>query len=281
MGTDFINITPRNARKCKFKCAYNFKYNDSNSTATNVGQYISFSYDSGKSEPVTYGPKTYSVSTAMLFAPSIHRYLGQEVNAELVIKHDEVGGGQKSLYVCVPIVQSSDVSSAGSAMTAIIQRITKYAPGNGEHIDVQFSLQQLIPAAPYFNYENTGRDFPGDYVVFGRTSAIPVSQATLASLTQIISRYSTNMTGTNLHVNTDGPNKTQASEGIYIDCSPTGSSQAEIDVVNDKEVPAVVWNEDMQNGVILVAVIVGLPVIALTLKYIYEKATKSATVKPL
>jgi hypothetical protein len=272
MGTEFINITPRNAGKCKFKCAYNFKYNDSNSTATNNDLYISFSYDKFSGETVTYGPKTYNVSKVMLFAPSIHRYLGKQVNAELVVKHDEVGGGQKSLYVCVPIVQSSDVTSAGSAMSAIMQSATKYIPGSGEQTDIQVSLQSLIPNAPYFNYENTGRDFPGNYVVFGRSNAIPVSQTTLNAFTKLIDMYPINMTGTKLYANQDGPNKKPVGEGIYIDCSPTGSSEEEVDVTNDKSnASPLELTEEMKQGFILIAIIVGLPVVAYGLKYVYEK----------
>jgi hypothetical protein len=282
MGTEYINIAPRDiAGKCNQKCAYDFKYEASNSTASNNGLFVSLTYDNTKTQSVIYGSKQYNVTSIMLFAPSLHNYLGNTTNAELVVKHDQIDGGPSSLYVCVPIVQSSDNSLAGSMLSTAIQNIAKYAPGNSETTTLNsssFSLQTLIPNAPFFNYVNTGKDFPGDYIVFGRMSAIPLPQKIIELLTSIIKPYPTTMTGEKIYINEIGPNHKKADEGIYIDCNPTGSSEEETDIVNDKQDQSFTLTPEMMYVLLAILIIALSPMFFKLLKLAYDKLFSTVSI---
>ena len=59
-----INISskPDKFDKCDLKCAYNFTYSSSNSTAKNNGISISLTYDNSSVPPVVYDSQKYTVS---------------------------------------------------------------------------------------------------------------------------------------------------------------------------------------------------------------------------
>jgi len=251
-----INISskPDKFDKCDLKCAYNFTYSNSNSTAKNNGISISLTYDNSSVPPVVYDSQKYTVSKLNLYSPSLHLFDGKRVNAEFVIEHVPVAGGDK-LYVCCPIVQSNNMSVASGLLTQIIQNVSSNAPSDGNSTNLNlsgFNLQDIVPFKPYYSYKSTTSGLSGDYLVFGKIDAISLDEATLQTLGKIITPFSINMVGGQLLYNSNGPNSSLSNQGIYISCQPTGSSEEQVDVVQAKNVAINDMSSMMNNQVIFI-----------------------------
>ena len=259
-----INISRKNGNvygTCDLKCAYNFTYSSSNSTAKNNGMSISLTYDNSSVPPVIYDNQKYTVSKLNIYSPSLHLFDGKNVNAEFVIEHVPVSGGD-TLYVCCPIVQSNNMSVASGLLTQIIQNVSSNAPSNGNSTNLNlsgFTLQDIVPFKPYFNYTNTTAGLSGDYLVFGKMDAISLDESTLKTLSNIITPFPIDMVGGKLLYNPNGPNSSSSKEGIYISCQPTGSSEEQVDVVQAKNVTVNDMSSMMNNQVIftILQIIVG------------------------
>lgn len=245
-----VNIMPQNTKgKCDLKCAYSFTYPESTITAKNNGIVLNISYENRTAPPVNYNTAKYNVSKICLYSPSLHDFNGTSVDAELVVEHAPVLGGN-NLYVCIPIVKSSETSTASSLITQIINSVSTNAPADGESTNLNisgFTLDSIVPKKPYFSYENTTQGLSGDYIVFGRIGAIPLSEETLTTLQSIIQPYPAVMTGGNLFFNLKGPNSNISNEGIYISCQPTGSSEETIDIVNTTSVASISMSSFTEN----------------------------------
>lgn len=231
-----INISKQNiSGKCDLKCAYNFKYSESNLTAKNNGVNIALTPDSKKVPPVTYNNQKYNVSEIIILSPSIHIFNGATVAAEIMIGHTPVQGGS-SLNVCIPIISSSDSSTASNLITEVIQGVSSNAPAANETTNLSingFTLQDIVPSKPFYSYTDSNNY---DYIVFDITNAIGLSSSTITTLQQIIKPFPIPTPGGQLFFNSSGPNTTKIGEGIYISCQPTGSSEEETAVTYDKNV---------------------------------------------
>ena len=139
MGTQNINISRENIQgKCDLKCAYNFKYSESNSTARNNGVYISLTYDNSSVPPVLYNNEKYNVTNILITCPSLHTFNGAQAPAEIVIEHTPVkGGGQ--LFVAIPFSSSSESSTASNLVTKIIQSVATNAPSQGNSTNLSLT----------------------------------------------------------------------------------------------------------------------------------------------
>lgn len=252
--TTIIDISPKNVYgKCDLKCAYNFNYSGSNSTAKNNGIVISLTYDNSSVPPVIYNNQKYSVSKLNLYSPSLHLFNGSKTNAELIVEHVPVAGGDP-LYVCVPIVQSNNSSTASSLLTQVIQGVSSNAPSNGDSTNLNlsgFTLQDIIPKKPYYSYANTTSGVSGDYLVFGKFEAISIDEKTITTLSEIITEFPLDMIGDKLFYNPNGPNNDVGNQGIYISCQPTGSSEEKIDVTTAKNQPIYDLSSILNNPIYL------------------------------
>jgi len=232
-----INISSQNVSgPCDLKCSYNFKYNESNLVASNHGVFLSFTYDKGTTSPVVYNTQNYYVSKIILYAPSLHKFDDNLVNAELVIEHSpEIGGDL--LYVCIPITSSTNSSDASNMITSVIQNVATNAPGVNETTNLNlssFNLNNIIPSKPFFSYSGT-QGLLGQIIVFGAMNAIPLNSQVLTSLTKIIKPYPITIGGGDVFFNSKGPNTSKnTANGIYISCQPTGSSEEDTEVTTNK-----------------------------------------------
>jgi hypothetical protein len=231
-----INISKQNiSGKCDLKCAYNFKYSESNLTAKNNGVNIALTPDSKKVPPVTYNNQKYNVSEIIILSPSVHIFNGATVSAEIMIEHTPVQGGSP-LNVCIPIISSSNSSTASNLITEVIQGVSSNAPAANETTNLSingFTLQDIVPSKPFYSYTDSNNY---DYIVFDITNAIGLSSSTITTLQQIIKPFPIPTPGGQLFFNSSGPNTTKIGEGIYISCQPTGSSEEETAVTYDKNV---------------------------------------------
>ena len=235
-----VNISKENvAGDCNTKCAYSFDYQDCGLAAQNGGYNIIYGIDPiPKVPPVLYNKKQYQCSSIYIVRGSFYnKYEGSPPDAELVLLHTSLDGGA-NLYVCIPIIKSTDTSAATVLLSQMIKDVATRAPTNGgkiAHVDVEnFSLNSIVPKAQFYSYAKDN----ADCIVFGLPNAIPLSSDILDNKLKIISSAPTQPddTETKVFYNAIGPKSTLADQGIYIDCQPTGSS-GEVEVVQTRNPP--------------------------------------------
>jgi hypothetical protein len=230
-----INISKQNViANCDLKCAYNFVYPETSLTANNEGQFIMFTLDKTNTPPVVYNQQKYSVDTMMIVSPSIHIFNDSTTNAELIISHTPLLGGNK-LSVCIPISQSSDTSIASNLVTELIENVASNAPALNETTTINidgFTLNSIVPNKPFYSYTDENDNI--EYIVFDILDAISLNSDVITSLTQIIQPYPLPTPGGNLFYNKLGPNQSKIGSGYYMKCQPTGSSKEETEVVYSK-----------------------------------------------
>lgn len=237
MSTENINISSTNVKgKCDNKCSYAFKYSESSSTAKNNGVLINLTYDSTSVPPVVYNSEKYIVENINIVSPSIHTFNNVSMPGEIIISHTPQSGGIP-LKVCIPFTSSSESSSASQIITDIINKVASNAPSEGDstNLNMNFSLQQIVPRKPFFVYTGEYSGVNSDWVVYGELEAIPLSSTTITTLQQIIQAFPISTPGGDLFYNSKGPiSGLQLGDGIYISCQPTGSSEEETSVEYDK-----------------------------------------------
>lgn len=243
---------------CKLKCAYQFTYPTTTLQITNGGNHLLFTPDETANSPVIYNDMNYNVQFCGLVQPSVHKYNGQNADAELVIIHATVSGNP--LYVCIP-VKNSSTSTAASAnffdmiMSAVAQTASA-AGGRTIFTNSTFSLNKFVPMTPYFAYSGTNmfstrcreRQPTIDYLVYHADNAITMSPQAFSTLKRVIpdrQTFGTVLDETansgGLFYNPSGP--TPASQpDIYIDCQPTGDD-GEVLVATKKDTNSFLENK--------------------------------------
>jgi len=285
MSTQSIDISKKNiSGKCDLKCAYNFQYPESNTTAKNQDVLINLSYDNSKTPPVTYNTQKYTVTKIIISSPSLHLFNGATTDAEIIIEHTPVKGGPEFL-VGIPIKSSSESSDASYLLKEIIDITGTNAPSQGESTNLSisgFTLDKIVPNKQYYSYTDNGKN---DWIVFGILDAIPLSSDTITTLQKIIKPYPVPMTGGELFFNSSGPNSTKVGEGIYISCKPTGSSNEETTVEYSKNTPSYDFANILDNPVtkMIFQIIVGcilFIIVFMIFNYIYQFITTGETKIP-
>ena len=286
MSSQNIDISTQNiSGKCDLKCAYNFKYSESNSTAKNNGVMIGLTYDESSVSPVLYNNQKYNVSSIFITCPSLHTFNGSQAQAEIIIEHTPLIGGPQ-LNVAIPITSSSDSSDASNLITEIIQSVATNAPSQGNTTNLNlsgFTLQNIVPNKPFYSYTDSRKN---EWIVFGILSAIPLNSDILTTLGQIIKPFPLPMTGNSVFFNSSGPNTTgKIGDGIYISCKPTGSSEEEIPVEYTKDTPSYDFSNMMNNPItkIIIQIVIGcilFIIVFLMFNYIYTWLTTGVTKLP-
>jgi len=278
MTTPNINITAKNIQgRCDLKCAYNFTYDETNLTATNEGVMISLTPDNSNISPVTYNTQKYNVNKISIMSPSIHTFNGATTNAEIIIEHSPVKSGNL-LSVAIPIISSSETSTASNFINDIIQGVATNAPVKSETTTLNiagFTLQPIVPIKPFYSYTNKTTD----WIVFDKSYAIPLSSATLTTLSQIIKPFPLPTPGEELFINKSGPNIINANDDLYISCNPTDSSEEEIPIEYEKNTPSYDFNNMMNSPLFktIMQAIIGsiiFIVVFLMFNYLYTYITK-------
>lgn len=284
MTTKNINISHKNVEgKCDLKCAYNFKYLESNTTAKNNGINISLTYDNQNVPPVLYNNQKYSVSNISIYCPSIHYFNGNQCPGEIIIEHIPVRGGP-NLSVAIPFNASSESSSASVIISEIISRVSTNAPASGESTNLNlsgFTLEKIIPNKSFYSYKDNDNN---EWIVFGFLDAIPLSNNLISTLSKIIKPFSILTSGNSLFFNSSGPNSSgNIGDGIYISCKPTGSSEDEIPVEYVKNI-SYDFSNIYQNPIfyLIIQIIIGI-IVTLSVfyffNYIYSFITKDINLK--
>ena len=271
MSNQNINISNQNVQgKCDLKCSYSYNYPQCNLTAKNFGVSIVLTPDNTTSPAVTYNNEKYNVSNITITSPSSHIYNSSQAPAELTITHTPVNGGP-SLYVAIPIISSTDSSTASNLISEIIQSVATNAPSNGNSTNLNisgFTLQNIVPNKPFFSYTDNNNN---EWIVFGILYAIPLNGSTLNTLSQIIKPFPLPTQGGPLFFNSSGPNSgLSMGDGIYIKCNPTGSSMEETAVEYSKNTPSYDLTALFQSPTakVIVQIIVGVIVFIIVFSFI-------------
>jgi hypothetical protein len=245
--------------KCDLKCIYNFTYQASGTTtATNNGKFVTLTYEQSKVAPVFFNTFQYYVQGIYIYCPSIHLFNGAVTNAEIIIEHLPVLTGD-NLFVCLPVIASTQISTAGIALANIIETVASYAPSVNEttaiNANVNFNLSDFVPTKKQFiNYTGTA-GFLGQVVVFSIIDGIPLSSSTLTTLSKIIQANAFDVAGGDLFLNPDGANTALSADGIYISCKPTGNSEEKTEVTYKNDSVnnlGVSWNNPVVHMILIV-----------------------------
>jgi carbonic anhydrase len=284
-----INISPKNVYgKCDLKCVYNFKYKESSLTLKNNGVNLSLSYDNSSVPPVLYNEEKYNVSQIMIFSPSLHLFNENKVDSEIIIEHIPEKGGQ-NLFVCIPIIKSGDNTTSSSLLSQVIMSASASAPAENETSTLnisEFTLNKIVPKAPFYSYSGTYSTSTADFIVFGKNNAIPLNEKVLNTLNSIIKPFNLPMIGDNLFLNQKGPNSSgNIGDGIYISCQPTGSSEEEIEITNTKTSTESDFGNLLDGSTIkiIIKIIIGCILfigIFLLLGFVFSKLTDTPITMP-
>lgn len=231
-----MNISPDSiSGECNLKCDYSFNYPISNCSATNKNTFISLTYDATSVPAVKFNNSSYNVSQILLVAPSIHKFNGSNVGAELIITHTPIAGGN-SLNVCIPIIDGGSLTKATGIMESIISTISTQAPASGDSTNIvlnDFTLNSIVPDTAFYSYVDSKKD---NFIVYGINDAINISASSFKTLQSIvnISKDIVFQSGSALFINSAGPSQQTGDGQIYIDCQPTGNSEEITEITNVK-----------------------------------------------
>lgn len=224
-----INIVRSlNSGDCDLKCDFQPGYNQTSVTAENRGEYLRLSFDSDNKPPVVFNKEKYNVSEARIYQPSLHRYGGTRLPAELIISHQNTSQN-KELLVCVPI---SDSGTSAGILDALIDQVAIKANSLGGKSSIgvnRFTLSDLVPMKPYYSYTGTLPYLPCmkngvEYVVYDTQYANQIVPASLKKLKKVImaNGYQPHKNPDGFFYNKNGPSQ-DIDGDIYIECNPTGA----------------------------------------------------------
>ena len=257
--TSSINIqTNYSYEPCIEKCSYNFNYPKTHLTITNNDTYLSMVFldTADQQTNITYNNADYTVSEIILTWPSLHNFNGQQLDGELIVYHVSTTGS--NLWVCVPI-KKSDYSSS-QALSNILDESSTLANKPDLVFNYQnddFSLQDLIPEKPFYNYTGNYGTLTGDFIVFDSLNVITINSTIFTNIfQQIINQNNLLLTGGSIYYNEKGPNLENLNDGIYISCNPTGESNDLVDISKPKN--NVSFSEYNNNVMIFLKIIVGI-----------------------
>lgn len=226
-----INLSTSVVQQCSSKCNFEYNYGLSSCVVTNKNTYLDISsYDGNNTVKSDMIGKSLTVSGVRLYAPSLNSYNGFKSDAELIITHT---GGGKTLYVCIPIISSEKAGLSAKWFSQIIPFLAGLKKNDNREIRVSnFTLNDVIPKAPFTIFENGTFDFGGCaqdnvLILFHKNVAINMKGKDYRDLTKIIgpTSYALQSNPTNLQFNSKGTmsgpgGKSGGSAGRSMTCSP-------------------------------------------------------------
>ena len=233
-----LNIDIRDiAGYCDQKCAFTYNYTNTSCVGKNMDTALNFSIDTANFYPVLYNTFNYSVENMYLCSPSIHTYNGSPADAEIIIKHVPVSGGN-DLIICVPIRNTNANTKASQLLSSLINSSARVIPSAGGSAILNinnFNLTTFMDKKPFYSY--TGSSLFGncsnmsDYIVFSiKDFYCDILNDDLVTLKRLIkpaglTSKSPISSGINLFYNKVGAGLNIKNDEIYIDCQPINESE--------------------------------------------------------
>ena len=177
-----VNI-PTVGNECSLKCNFSHNYPSSELNVTNEGEMLKFRMNNSiQTEQVEYGNSSYNVQEFLIFCPSVHTFVGEYADAELMIFHNNNMGKEK-LAVCIPLMMSNTPNDNSIVLDNILSEVGKRANSAGSVTQVNlasFNLNKFIPKKPYIMYDGI-LDCNGDeknnnmnFFVFRKQDAVKI-----------------------------------------------------------------------------------------------------------
>lgn len=242
-----INIHNNNILSCTGKCKLNYNYKASEIIATNKRQYIVMDLVNKSPTVLNYTTNTqgtkcnvqggdFILNELRIYYPSIHTYKNKRADAELIIEHKNVMGGN-DLLICIPIsISSGTQPAAANQLIRIVDFMADAGnrPGKGGIVKgLNLDLNNFIPKKGFYTYSGSLPYPPCSkcviFIVYDLNEAsINLPYETFKKLKSIIytkkfiiQKYDKTL---GLAYNRLGASrKTASDDSIWIDCQPTGS----------------------------------------------------------
>jgi carbonic anhydrase len=227
-----INISPEKITgRCEYKCDYKFDY-------TGLTDFSMYNYNSyglllfginqsnPSTAPVKYNGTDYQLEGIYLSSPSMHQFSSYDADAEILLVHNNTAG--QVLWVCIPVIAHATASQS-DFLSQSIDHLQAMTTTSSTFSLSNYNLNSMIPMDPYYTYKS--KDKPWNWLVFGRPSAITISQQNLNTLTSLCGTMSINFASFYpidasgaIYFNNAGPRHLRMDDNeIYIDCKPTDS----------------------------------------------------------
>ena len=209
----------------------------------------------------------YTSVAIFVVQPSLHRYSGRKVAAEMIIisKSRETG---KYLFICIPIIEGN----SSSDLDDIIHKA-----GMSPAQETTFDLNNFIPQQPYYSYEGglkiraSCRGMTDEIIVFQKRHALRLLEENLKIIP----------TGTNFKFATpDGdisfsknkPLKSQNDASFPITCEPYDDPDMEPEIEKKKfRSPFTMSDKDFQewSSNVAIQIIIGALVLYILVKFLF------------
>lgn len=232
--TSPVNI-PTIGKTCLLKCNYSYNYPYSELNVKNNGDHISLRFNPIQNTPVEYGNSNYNIEEVRIYKKSLHTYIGEYADAEMIIIHRNNMDSNK-LFVCIPLMESSEINDNSIVLDNVLSEIGKRANSNNMQTRINlvtFNLNKFIPKKPFITYNGTQPFTPCDsnrkvnYIVFEKDYSIKITQNSMNLLNKILKDHNYTIKDdpkNGFYFNKNGPTSgTVSNEDIYIECKPTGS----------------------------------------------------------
>lgn len=296
-----INITKGTYAPCTEKCKLSYKYGLSNCSVTNKGSYLDIQCFSGLNV-VKYGGTNLTVTSVRLYLKSLNSYDGFHADAELIIQHS-MGGG-KSVYICIPVVNSEKASSSAKWFSKIIP-FTSTSKNTGQAISVNnFTLDDVIPESSFYIYDggtfSWGCNSGDQMVIFHKDQAVNMKNSEFRTLSSLITRSSFNtqtpkkdQMSFNAKGTSGGPGSSGGgAEGKTLTCTPIqdGDGNPLGQSLFDSLIPSTKGTGNVDQGQyllkvlpylgIIIGIIIGLLIIGFVFRYLFKYLGRGSNINP-
>ena len=296
-----INITKGTYAPCTEKCKLTYKYGLSNCSVTNKGSYLDIQCFSGLNV-VKYGGTNLTVTSVRLYLKSLNSYDGFNADAELIIQHS-MGGG-KSVYICIPVVNSEKASSSAKWFSKVIP-FAPTAKNTGQAISVNnFTLDDVIPESSFYAYDggtfSWGCNSGDQMVIFHKDQAVNMKNREFRTLSSLITRSSFNtqtpkkdQMSFNAKGTSGGPGSSGGgADGKTLTCTPIqdGDGNPLGQSLFDSLIPSTKGSGNVDQGQyllkvlpylgIIIGVIIGMVLMGFGFRYLFKYLGRSANVNP-
>jgi hypothetical protein len=227
-----ININnDDNKKDCTLSCKFSPDYNNSDTTITNKGEYLTLTYDTASTSkpPVLFSKKNYIVNEIRIYRNSLHTYgkPAEHAAAEMFIYHNS-DTTNNPLVVCIPIIATDDITNSSKTFKNILNLMAATKKNESRRDNTaSLNLNNFVPNKPFYSYIGSAEDESCEvkkhYLVYDIKNAINMSQDSFEKL-KIINKSDVKIQiNKNVSYNKIGPQNAIDSDDIYIKCQPTDS----------------------------------------------------------
>tara|TARA_B110000261_G_scaffold46748_1_gene54843 strand:+ start:202 stop:1092 length:891 start_codon:yes stop_codon:yes gene_type:complete len=209
----------------------------------------------------------YTSVAIFVVQPSLHRYSGRKVAAEMIIisKSRETG---KYLFICIPIIEGN----SSSDLDDIIHKA-----GMSPAQESTFDLNNFVPQHPYYSYTgglNYGygcSDITSEIIVFQKRHALRLLEENLSIIPETQISFGINDVDS-ISFSKNKPLKSQNDASFPITCEPYDDPDMEPEIEKKKfRSPFTMSDKDFQewSSNVAIQIIIGALVLYILVKFLF------------